>query len=51
MDAIKQRIDELMGKRAGDGCGPTEAAAVIADEFNFEMTPREVWNLWIGEDD
>lgn len=46
---IKSRVDQLMGAYAGAGVGPTEAAEAINAEFGTTYTPREVWNLWIGD--
>lgn len=47
LQAIKDRVDALMGANAGDGMGPTEAAAVINNDFGSAFTPRQIMNLWI----
>lgn len=50
-NTAKQIVDEVMGARAGDGCGPTEAAAIIAERIGVVLTPRQTWNLWIDGDE
>lgn len=47
---MKQRVDALMGERAGDGISPAEAASVINNDFGTRLTERHVWNLWLTGD-
>ena len=47
---IKQRIDALMGERAGDGLSPTQAASVVNNDFGTRLSSRQVWNIWLTGD-
>jgi len=46
---IKKAVDDMMGRWAGDGVGPTEAARELNAQFNTRLTPQEVWNIWLEE--
>ena len=51
LDTAKAFLDGVMGKCAGDGMSPAQASAALFDATGVVMSPRECWNLWIGEND